>query len=344
MKKLLSYIVGLLEAKESFVVATIINTTGSAPRTAGAKMVICKDGSSFATVGGGLLEASVIEKARQVLVTRQHMIMPFDLTGREIAEMGMICGGRGEVLLNYIDGTNETNRLLYQAALEALEERRKAWIITALGETGQGRSCLVRNGESTIGDFALDHSLETKLISGSGKITIRSGLSANDRFVVETLHCAGVVYIFGAGHVSQSIAPLTNMVGFQTIVLDDRADMASKERFPLPTDLVVLDDYRTLPDLPIGNDNYIVIVTRGHLFDKTVLEWALKTKASYIGMIASRRKRDTIYAALVEEGYHSDDLSKVYSPIGLNIGAETPEEIAVSIVGELIKVRAEREK
>lgn len=125
-------------------------------------------------------------------------------------------------------------------------------------------------------------------------------------------------------------------------MFDDRADMARRERFAEPTELVVLENYRVLSDLSLDPDNYIVIVTRGHLYDKTVLEWALKTDATYIGMIASRRKRDAIYAALINEGFHPDNLSRVYSPIGLNIGAETPEEIAVSIVGELIKVRAER--
>ena len=307
-------------------------------------MVIRGDGSSLGTVGGGLLEASVIKKSREVLATRRNSILSFDLTGQTVADMDMICGGRGDVLLNFIDGADKTNRLLYQAALEALEQRHKAWIITAVDESGSGRSCLVQPNKNIIGNLALDQCLLSKLTSGTEKVAIHSDSSSNYRFLVETLRHSGVVYLFGAGHVSQSIAPLSNMVGFQTIVLDDRADMANRERFPQPTELVVLKDYHTLPDLPRGSDNYIVIVTRGHLYDKNVLEWALKTEAAYVGMIASRRKRDAIYAALIDSGFDPDDLAQVYSPIGLNIGAETPEEIAVSIVGELIKVKSEREK
>ncbi len=342
MIKLLRYIVTLLENKERFVIATIFSTTGSAPRTAGAKMVICSDGSSFGTVGGGLLEASVKEKSREVLAARQNSILSFELTGRNITDMDMICGGRGEVFLHYIDGTEKTSHLLYQAALAALEQRHNAWIITAIDGIGSGRSCLVQHDKSIIGDLIHDQSLLTTLISGAGKIAIQSDPSNHQRFLVEPLRHSGVVYLFGAGHVSQSIAPLSNMVGFHTVVLDDRADMATRERFAEPTGLVVLEDYRVLSDLFLDTDSYIVIVTRGHLYDKTVLEWALKTDATYIGMIASRRKRDTIFAALIDEGFDPDNLSRVYSPIGLDIGAETPEEIAVSIVGELIKVRAER--
>jgi xanthine dehydrogenase accessory factor len=143
--------------------------------------------------------------------------------------------------------------------------------------------------------------------------------------------------------VSQRIAPLCETVGFRTVVLDDRPEYASCERFPQPTELVVLKVFDPLPELPVDEDSYLVIVTRGHLHDRTVLEQALRTKAGYIGMIGSKRKRDAVYQALLEQGYRREDLARVCSPIGVEILAETPEEIAVSIVGEMIKVRAERE-
>jgi xanthine dehydrogenase accessory factor len=126
------------------------------------------------------------------------------------------------------------------------------------------------------------------------------------------------------------------------VVLDDRTEFASSDRFPGAYSVRVIEDFnQALHNLEIDADSYLVIITRGHQFDREVLAQALKSKAGYIGMISSSRKRDTIYAALKEAGVTQSELVKVHSPIGIPIGGETPEEIAVSIVGELI---AERNK
>jgi len=134
------------------------------------------------------------------------------------------------------------------------------------------------------------------------------------------------------------------MVGFKTVVLDDRSEYANSERFPASSEITLLESFDRLPELAIDEDGYIVIVTRGHLHDKTILAQALKTKAGYIGMIGSRRKREKIFEVLAGDGFGKQDFDRVYSSIGIDIGAETPQELAVSIVGELIKVRAEKEK
>ena len=175
-------------------------------------------------------------------------------------------------------------------------------------------------------------------------MSIHSEVIDNRRYLIEPLRNSGTVYIFGAGHVSQQIAPLSETVGFKTVVLDDRAEYANHERFPSSSEIILLESFDRLPELAIDEDGYIVIVTRGHLHDKTILAWALKTKAGYIGMIGSRRKRDKIFEVLAGEGFGKQDIDRVFSPIGTDIGAETPEELAVSIVGELIKVRAEKAK
>ena len=146
----------------------------------------------------------------------------------------------------------------------------------------------------------------------------------NWRCLIEPLRNSGTVYIFGAGHVSQQIAPLSETVGFKTVVLDDRAEYASGKRFPSSSKIILLESFDHLPELAIDEDGYIVIVTRGHLHDKTILAQALKTKAGYIGMIGSRRKRDKIFEVLTGEGFGEQDFERVYSPIGVDIGAETP--------------------
>ena len=149
-----------------------------------------------------------------------------------------------------------------------------------------------------------------------------------------------VLYVFGGGHVSKQIVPLASRVGFKTIVIDDRPEFADPLLFPGAWEVRHLGFEGLLDQLAVDDSSYLVIVTRGHIHDKTVLAQALKSSARYIGMIGSRRKRNLIYEKLIEEGFTKQDLERVHSPIGLAIGAETPEEIAVSIVGELIQVRA----
>ena len=131
------------------------------------------------------------------------------------------------------------------------------------------------------------------------------------------------------------------MVDFRTVALDDRAEFANAERFAEAEEVIVLADFeKALDGLDIGPDSYVVILTRGHSHDQTVLEQALGTEAGYIGMIGSHKKRDTIYQSLLQKGFTQEDLKRVHSPIGLSIKAETPEEIAVSIIGEMVAHRA----
>ena len=127
------------------------------------------------------------------------------------------------------------------------------------------------------------------------------------------------------------------------MILDDRQDYANRERFPEPAEIVPVGSFDRLPALPIDENSYLVIVTRGHLYDGVVLKQVLRSGAAYIGMIGSRGKRDLIFKDMISRGYSDDELARVHAPIGTNIGAETPEELAVSIVGELIQVRAKRE-
>jgi xanthine dehydrogenase accessory factor len=154
------------------------------------------------------------------------------------------------------------------------------------------------------------------------------------------------VYFFGAGHVAQPTAQMAAMTGFRTVVVDDRKAYANRERFPQVDAVRVIADFSAAleelagSDLDIDETSFVVIFTRGHRHDHAVLAQALRTRAAYIGMIGSRRKRDLIYAALKKEGFSKTDIAKVHSPIGLAIDAETPEEIAVSIVAELIQKRA----
>ncbi len=156
---------------------------------------------------------------------------------------------------------------------------------------------------------------------------------------IEPIIPTPTVFIFGGGHISLFVSQIGAMVGFQVAVIDDRAEFASRERFP-EAELVIAEKFdQAFPRLQVNRSSYLVIVTRGHAGDQEVLEWALTTEARYVGMIGSRKKIRTLYRNLEEKGIAPERLERVFAPIGLDIGALTPEEIAVAIVGQLIQVR-----
>ncbi len=336
----------LLQAGQPVVLATVFEAKGSAPRVAGARMLVRLDGSICGTIGGGRLEHDAVQLARTLFDKAESAIYTFDLTGSDVAGMDMICGGKGEVWLHYFTGKAQEQSVC-QAVLSALASRQKAWLVTEISGPvdGNGRQfALLDESDAVHGSLQLSPALVREWSGKKASAAIFTEEYGDSRFLVEQIRPMRTVLIFGAGHVSQQVAPLCEKVGFRVMVLDDRVEYANPGRFTGETEIRVLDSFDDWAGLPIDAGCYIVILTRGHIHDKTVLGLALRTSAGYIGMIGSRRKRDKIYQALQEEGFTQQDINRVYSPIGLDIGAETPEELAVSIVGELIQVRAAEQK
>jgi xanthine dehydrogenase accessory factor len=201
--------------------------------------------------------------------------------------------------------------------------------------------CLVYPGGEIQGIFPLTDFERKKIIAVASTPGVKI-LALDDAFaVVEPAGRVCAAHLFGAGHVAQPTAHLASLVGFQVHVYDDRREYANRERFPDAHAIHLLETFDEASDGPVlGADDFVVILTRGHLHDQNVLAQTLSTGAGYIGMIGSRKKRRTIYRNLLDQGIAQQDIDRVHSPIGLSIGAETPEEIAVSIVAELIAVRA----
>ena len=150
------------------------------------------------------------------------------------------------------------------------------------------------------------------------------------------------VLIFGAGHIAICVSKLAKMVGFKVTIIDDREEFANKDRFPEADEIVTEDIERALTHIKITPSTYIIIVTRGHLQDQEVLASVIKSKAAYLGMIGSRKKNATIFQQLTEKGIFQEELNKVHAPIGIEIKAQTPEEIAISIIAEIIQVRRKK--
>src|ERR1700736_5915258 len=146
-------------------------------------------------------------------------------------------------------------------------------------------------------------------------------------------------FIFGAGHISKSLSKVANLAGFATVIVDDRESFANRERFPEADELYAEDYEAVFPKLVINGTSYVIIVTRGHRDDMRVLRWAVETPARYIAMIGSKRKVIGVVKELEKEGLPRESFERIFAPMGLEIGAETPEEIAISVVGEMIAMR-----
>ena len=344
-----------LESGRSSVLATIIRLTGSGPRGVGTKFLILEDGSYVGTIGGGLLEAQVIAGAKGVFATRKPSRLSFNLRGIDVAKSEMICGGEVEVFLEPLIPGRIDQARLFKRALD-VQKRGGSGIMATLVDVdcwkeGETPKLFFKPGEERLGALSNYKEIENKLLGeAAGLLKARKAelLVYQDsegnavEVFAEPLVSEATLYVFGAGHVSLQIVPLAARVGFRTVVIDDRPEFADEKKFPAAAEVRQYPFEGVLRHLPVNESSYLVIVTRGHIHDKTVLAQCLKTDAKYIGMIGSRRKIAMVYENLKEEGFTQKDIDRVRAPIGLDIGAETPEEIAVSIVAELISVRAGR--
>jgi len=343
MKTLFMSCANLLENGEDVVMAVIINQHGSAPRTAGSKMFVRRDGSILGTIGGGSFEGKVMQMAKEVFQAGQAMTRDFRFSGSDVQSMDMICGGNAEVYLDLLQASCPENAAVCKTIGTLARSDHDACLVTKIdtapGQEDQVKLALIsRNSQSPGMPFSKEDQ-ESFMRLGS-KVGPQRVTWGETTYLIERLYNPGTVYIFGAGHIGQKLAHLTSFAGFQTIVLDERAEYANETRFPEADRIIVpatMND--CVKDLPIGKHSYVVIVTRGHAYDREVLAQTLRTDAGYIGMIGSRRKRDMIYEYLRQSGVSDEAMAQVHAPIGLSIAAETPEEIAVSIIGELIQTR-----
>jgi xanthine dehydrogenase accessory factor len=346
MSRVIQSICDMLIEGENVVMATLVNFQGKA-RLNGAKMLVRADGVSLGTIGGGFLENETLSIASELFMPGAPRIRILEFSGEGVTNMQTPCGKGTEVFIEHI-AANPENLQVYRRLLAARQNGVKCWLFTSIGENGNERIAVQRSfvceDGSVTGEIAclgerLPALLE-KVLAGSSPVFEQIG---EKRFFVDPWTVPSTVYLFGAGHVAQEVAELTAKAGFRTIVLDDREKFANPERFPTADGVMVLSSFEDcFQGLIVNDDSYLVIVTRGRRFEKTVLKQAIRTKAGYIGVIGSIRKRDALFRELSGEGFSIDELLRLYCPIGINILAEAPVEIAVSIVSQLILLRAQK--
>lgn len=258
----------LMEDQTDFIFAQIVRSSGSAPRKAGAAMLVLGDGSTIGTVGGGIIEYTASHDALTALREQTSFTKDYNLSNRKAAELGMICGGEVTIEFQYVSYKNQAFRQYVQEEFQKSEN---------------------------------------------------------------------IVYIFGGGHVAQELVPVLAHLNFPCVVFDDRPEFSNKEVFPDAKECIVGDFETILDFIEIKETDFVCIMTRGHQFDYLVEKQILKTPASYIGVMGSRSKTKIIREKLLADGFREEEVSRLKSPIGLDIKAETPAEIAISIAGELIQ-------
>ena len=335
-------------AGNDMVIATVVKTSGSAPQKPGAKLLVRADGSGVGTLGGGCVEGDIWFAASQLLKSDGSAEMrDYELNEDLAAQDGLVCGGTMYFLLDPV--RKETPESDFNDEVIAAYEGGAPVSVASLmnvpdgSELVVGSKFLVRENGSTagsLGDEKLDANAmnEARRLMAMGKndyITAESGAE----FFIEAYTTPPTLVLAGGGHVSKAISNIASTLGFRIFVIDDREEFSSAERFP-EAELTVVSDYGSaFEKLPIGTNSFIVIATRGHRYDASATASAMRTPASYVGLLGSKRKTILIYEELFAQGFTMDEVQAVRSPIGLNISARTPEEIAPSIMSEIVGFR-----
>ncbi len=358
-EKIWSEAVSTLESGRAFVLATVVNVRGSTPREIGAKMLVREDGQ-VGTIGGGCGEAEIFRKARLLL---EHGGGPrldqVDLTGDfEQEEIGT-CGGVMEVFIDLWKPQQDSNVAAELA--NAAQRGEPAALLTLIQGPGRpeqaaGAKAVLRlnrlSGEGLpvpLGQNELEQLAQRAFevspglleLEPSGKLrsVARVGRGDSACLFLDPLAGTQQLVIVGAGHIAQPLCAMGAMVGFRVTVIDDRASFANRERFPQAHAIIARPFAAAISSLTLDTYSYVVVVTRGHAFDESSLRATLKQHPRYVGMIGSRRRVKATLDRIEADGVDKETLACVHAPIGLDIGAETPEEIAVAIMAEIIRAR-----
>lgn len=322
MKELTNRLISVLESGERAVLCTILASSGSSPRGAGARMAVFSDGSTIGTVGGGKVELLAAQEALEVLHGAKTRVRAFCLAPEQVASIGMICGGNVTIYFQLLTA-QELPKL--RKMYDALCADANSWLYLKIAD-GAVEEFEILDDEAAKRD--------------PGLFTTHAVLRKGEPLIyVEPLMRAGRVYVFGGGHVGQALVPVLAKIGFRVTLYDNRPELADKANFP-QAERIVCGPFDAITVKPTEND-YVVIMTPGHQGDFALLSQVLRLKTRYVGCIGSRHKIARTQQLLREAGISEEAIASIHSPIGLPILAETPDEIAISIAAELIKCRAE---
>ena len=347
MKEVIKEAVNLLRDAQPCVLATVVRTKGSTPQKSGAMLLVKEDGTGVGTLGGGCVEGDIWFAAREMLRNNagpefKEYFLNEDIAARD----GLVCGGTMYFYLEPMTNNNDFQDI-GQKVLEAYdggEPVALATVVSDESDSGLLGAKLLLSVDGTVNGSLGSVALDKKATEIAMRI---ADLGAIESFVtddgleifIEGFTTPPTLIMVGGGHVGKATADLADSLGYTVQIVDDRNEFSNAERFPYANETIVTSYDDWAKHININVNTFVVVATRGHRYDDMALESALQTPARYIGLLGSRRQTLMIYQRLLAQGISVDRLKEVKSPIGLDIGALTPEELAVSIMSEIIMER-----
>lgn len=335
-------IVDIIDRGTPVAIALVVSAQGSTPQCAGARALLDKAGLVCGTVGGGMVEAQASRFAREACRTGKPRVFDCEMTNLDAAVEAAVCGGTMRVL---VDPTVARHRSCFVEAARALAERRRGCLVTTIlvaSDVKVDVRWLTEPLLSAAPAFPGDQAIRSCLESGSPQRFVAGANAAEpaEEIFVEPVVPPPLLVIAGGGHVGRAVALEAARVGFDVILIDDRPEFADAANYPSEIRVKCGPIAEEIAACPLDGDSFVVLVTRGHRHDAVALAQCVRRPLAYLGMIGSRRKVAFVRKNFLEKGLATaEEFDRVHAPIGLEIGAVTVPEIAVSIVAQLIAVR-----
>jgi xanthine dehydrogenase accessory factor len=325
------------EAGHEVAVATVVRVGGSAPRPVGSRLIVTGAGEFAGSVSGGCVENAVIEEALAVLKDGRPRLVHYGISDELGWEVGLACGGRIDVFVQPAD-PSVWGRLADLVAAEA-----PCALVSLIGGQEQGTpQAVVVPGEAAV-DFVVPEAVAHAQRALSGEVGPADAalhtFPGDRQVLIEPLLAAPQLIIFGGVDAARPLSRLAQMLGFRTTVVDPRRAFANRERFPDAEEVLVLWPGAAFRQLVVDARTAIVILTHDPKIDEPALVGALETPAFYVGAIGSRKTHAKRAERLIRAGVAPEDLSRIHGPIGLDLGGRSVEELALSILSEIIAVR-----
>jgi xanthine dehydrogenase accessory factor len=337
MDELFTDLEKLARVEKRIAMATLVVTRGTSPKREGAKMWIGEEGRILGSVTiGGCVDARVITDAETALATSQPRLLQVDLGDEDAWEMGLSCAGSLDVWIEPFELTELAP--IYQAVRAAVDAGKTVALVTPLRESAT-RVLVTEDGAAS---GAIDEQLRNialELIRKRRSATV----SVNNQSVFFEVHGPPpTLIIFGAGHLSMPLVSLAHDLGLKTIVVDGRPRFATRERFPEVDELLIGIPSEIAQTLAYNSSTFVVLTAHDYKYDLPVLKVVLPAGAAYVGLLGSKRRGKSIKEFLKEGGMDQSLLDRLHVPTGLDIGAESAAEIALSILAEAVAIKAGR--
>lgn len=339
MRDILSELTEWIESGEPVALATVVQTWGSSPRTVGAKMAITTTGRIAGSVSGGCVEGAVVETGLEVLKTGRSRLLHFGVTDETAWEVGLACGGQIDVFVQPLD------QAMFSTWREQLLDGRPHAIATIVrgSEDQIGRQALLNDGDETLEIFGVETGAQIYEKVRSAQREDRSRLFTLEgkggeelEIFVEVVSPPPVLVIVGGVHIAIALASLARTLGFRTVLVDPRKSFGSRDRFPHVDQLIRAWPQEAFTEIELHHKSAVAMLTHDPKIDDPALQVALRSPAFYVGALGSQKTQAKRRQRLLESGLSTEQLERLHGPIGIDIGAETPEEIALAVMAEIV--------